>query len=244
MLSECLNVANSEQLRVIADEVQLWDGDDRVFRTTVKADADFIQFAFMASYGTNASISVKDRVGEKYYRDDKEYIRKSVEYLVYSTKWTKASVRWGKKGNGHCLVTPFTPNDGLMYCFSVSSGILVLRRNNKVFVTGNSGKDPSKVDRSGAYTARKIARDIVQAGYADKCEVQIAYAIGVAKPVSIHVDCFGTEHQDLDFIENYVKDSYDLTPKGIIKNLKLLDVDYNKVSCYGHFGKKRLPWEK
>lgn len=107
-----------------------------------------------------------------------------------------------------------------------------------------SGKDPSKVDRSGAYMARKIARDIVLAGYADQCEVQIAYAIGVAQPVSVHVDCFGTEFADPDMIAQYVRDSYDLTPKGIIENLHLLDVDYNKVSAYGHFGKKDLPWEK
>ena len=107
-----------------------------------------------------------------------------------------------------------------------------------------SGKDPSKVDRSGAYMARKIARDIVLAGYAEKCEVQIAYAIGVAEPVSVYVETFGTERQDKRFIEQYVRDSYDLTPKGIIDSLGLLDVDYNKVSAYGHFGKADLPWEK
>lgn len=107
-----------------------------------------------------------------------------------------------------------------------------------------SGKDPSKVDRSGAYMARKIARDIVLAGYADKCEVQIAYAIGVAQPVSIHVDTFGTERQDSRFIEQFVKENYDLTPRGIIKTLDLLNVDYNLVSAYGHFGKKGLPWEE
>lgn len=106
-----------------------------------------------------------------------------------------------------------------------------------------SGKDPSKVDRSGAYIARKIARDIVMAGYADKAEVQIAYAIGVAEPVSIHVDCFGTEKQSQEFLEGYIRDNYDLTPRGIINTLHLLDVDYNKVSAYGHFGKSGLPWE-
>ena len=92
--------------------------------------------------------------------------------------------------------------------------------------------------------ARKIARAIVRAGYADKCEIQIAYAIGVAKPVSIHVECFGTEHQEIGFIEEFIENNYDLTPRGIIKKLKLLDVDYRKVSAYGHFGKKGLPWEK
>ena len=107
-----------------------------------------------------------------------------------------------------------------------------------------SGKDPTKVDRSAAYMARKIAKDIVQAGYADKCEVQLAYAIGVVQPVGVAVECFGTEHQPLDFIQAYVKDSYDLTPQGIIQRLGLLDVDYNKVSAYGHFGKPGLPWEE
>jgi S-adenosylmethionine synthetase len=107
-----------------------------------------------------------------------------------------------------------------------------------------SGKDPSKVDRSGAYMARKIARDIVRAGYAEKCEVQIAYAIGVAQPVSVYVETFGTEYQDKEFLEQFVRDTYDLTPRGIINSLGLLDVDYNKVSAYGHFGKDDLPWEQ
>jgi len=107
-----------------------------------------------------------------------------------------------------------------------------------------SGKDPSKVDRSGTYMARKIARDIVLAGYADKAEVQIAYAIGVADPVSVYVETFDTEHQDKHFIEQYVRENYDLTPGGIIKSLDLLSVDYNKVSAYGHFGRKDVPWEK
>ena len=107
-----------------------------------------------------------------------------------------------------------------------------------------NGKDPSKVDRSGAYMARKIARDIVRAGYADRCEVQIAYAIGVADPVSVYVETFGTEYQDKEFLSQFVRDSYDLTPRGIIDSLGLLDVDYNLVSAYGHFGKSELPWEQ
>ena len=106
-----------------------------------------------------------------------------------------------------------------------------------------SGKDPTKVDRSGAYMARRIAKDIVQAGYADKCEVQLAYAIGMTQPVGVSIDCLGTEYQPMEFIEQFVRDTYDLTPKGIIQSLGLLDVDYNKVSAYGHFGKRCLPWE-
>ncbi len=107
-----------------------------------------------------------------------------------------------------------------------------------------SGKDPSKVDRSAAYMARKIARDIVKAGKADRCEVQLAYAIGVAEPVSVYVDCFGTEKQDRNAIWEEIKDDYDLTPKGIIEALQLRSVNYNLVSSYGHFGKPALPWEQ
>lgn len=106
-----------------------------------------------------------------------------------------------------------------------------------------SGKDPSKVDRSAAYMARKIAVDLVRAGYCDKCEIQLGYAIGKADPVSVAVDVFGTgkvcDHSLLEFIRS----NYDLTPNGIIKYLHLLDVDYNDVSYGGHFGKSRLPWE-
>ena len=107
-----------------------------------------------------------------------------------------------------------------------------------------SGKDPTKVDRSGAYMARKIAKDLVRSGLARKCEVQLAYVIGVAEPVSVAVECFGTERVSLGEIKDWIRANYDLTPAGIIKELGLLDVDYNQVSAYGHFGKAGLPWEE
>ena len=106
-----------------------------------------------------------------------------------------------------------------------------------------SGKDPTKVDRSGAYIARKIARDIVTSNMADKCEVQIAYAIGVPEPVSVSVECFGTNKVSVDEITEKVSNSYNLTPQGIIDFLDLKNVDYNLTSSYGHFGKEYLPWE-
>lgn len=106
-----------------------------------------------------------------------------------------------------------------------------------------SGKDPSKVDRSAAYMLRQIARDLVHDGFAEKVELQAAYAIGIPEPVSIHVDCFGTNRKTEEFIENCVRNGYDLTPRGISKYLGLNQVDYNKVSSYGHFGKQGLPWE-
>ena len=106
-----------------------------------------------------------------------------------------------------------------------------------------SGKDPTKVDRSGAYMARKIACDLVREGLCKRCEVQLAYAIGIANPVSISVHCFGTNELPVSEIQKLVRERYDLTPQGIIDFLHLKDVDYNLVSAYGHFGKVGLPWE-
>lgn len=106
-----------------------------------------------------------------------------------------------------------------------------------------SGKDLSKVDRSAAYMARKISIDLVKAGYCEKCEVQIAYAIGKAEPVSVAVDTFGTGKSCSHFFQEYIRSNYNLTPNGIISYLHLLDVDYNDVSAGGHFGKSTLPWE-
>lgn len=106
-----------------------------------------------------------------------------------------------------------------------------------------SGKDPSKVDRSAAYMARRIAVDLVRAGYCDEVEIQIAYAIGKAEPVSVVAETFGTAHVCTDCIDRYIKANYNLTPRGIIAQLHLLDVDYNFVSSGGHFGKEYLPWE-
>lgn len=105
-----------------------------------------------------------------------------------------------------------------------------------------SGKDPTKVDRSGAYMARHIAKEFVRRGYCYKCEVQIAYAIGVAEPVSVYVETFGTETVPKGAFEDYIR-GLDLTPRGIINSLRLLDVNYNKVSVYGHFMRDDVPWE-
>lgn len=107
-----------------------------------------------------------------------------------------------------------------------------------------SGKDPSKVDRSATYMARKIAKDIVREGYAKRCEVQLAYAIGVAIPVSLNVETFGTSRYTAKQLEGMIRERYDLTPRGIIKELNLFNVDYTKTTCFGHFTKAYLPWEK
>ena len=107
-----------------------------------------------------------------------------------------------------------------------------------------SGKDPSKVDRSASYIARHIAKNIVANGYARKCEIQISYAIGVAKPVSIFVDTFGTNTIPEEEIVEKINSRFDLTPKGIIDYLGLKKPIYKLTTNYGHFGKENLPWEK
>ena len=108
-----------------------------------------------------------------------------------------------------------------------------------------SGKDPSKVDRSGAYIARYIAKNIVAAGIAERCEVQIAYAIGVAEPVSIYVNEKGTGKLPHDKIVELIRKNFDLTPKGIMKTLDLRRPIYRKTAAYGHFGRteKEFSWE-
>ena len=109
-----------------------------------------------------------------------------------------------------------------------------------------SGKDPTKVDRSGAYAARYVAKNIVAAGLADKCEVQVAYAIGVAQPVSISVDTFGTGKVAEEDLVTLIRKHFDLRPAGIIKQLDLRRPIYKQTAAYGHFGRNDLnvPWER
>jgi S-adenosylmethionine synthetase len=106
-----------------------------------------------------------------------------------------------------------------------------------------SGKDPSKVDRSAAYAARWVAKNLVAAGIARRCEVQVAYAIGVAEPVSIRVDAFGTSRLDPRQLETLVRKHFDLTPRGIIEQLRLRRPIYRQTSFHGHFGRAGFPWE-
>jgi S-adenosylmethionine synthetase len=106
-----------------------------------------------------------------------------------------------------------------------------------------SGKDPTKVDRSASYMARFLAKNVVANGYAHKCEIQLSYAIGVAEPISIYVETFGTENIPREEIVKKIKTTFDLTPRGIINYLDLQRPIYRKTTNYGHFGKNDLPWE-
>ena len=109
-----------------------------------------------------------------------------------------------------------------------------------------SGKDPSKVDRSAAYAARYVAKNIVAAGLAERCELQLSYAIGVAEPTSISIETFGTGKVDQEKLIGAIRDNFDLRPKGIINMLDLLRPIYQQTAAYGHFGRSDidLPWER
>ncbi|HOW44632.1 MAG TPA: methionine adenosyltransferase domain-containing protein, partial [Candidatus Aminicenantes bacterium] len=107
-----------------------------------------------------------------------------------------------------------------------------------------SGKDPSKVDRSGAYVARYIAKNVVAAGLARKCEVQLAYAIGVAEPVSVNVNTFGTGAVDEEKITSWIRRVFPLKPGDILRDLKLKRPIYRATASNGHFGRSEFPWEK
>ena len=107
-----------------------------------------------------------------------------------------------------------------------------------------SGKDPSKVDRSAAYMARYIAKNLVAADVCDKCMVELAYAIGIAEPISVYVNTYGTSKVDEASLEGRLRDIFDLTPAGIIRTLDLKRPIYRPTAAYGHFGRAEFPWEK
>jgi S-adenosylmethionine synthetase len=107
-----------------------------------------------------------------------------------------------------------------------------------------SGKDPSKVDRSACYYARYVAKNVVASGLAKRCEVQVAYAIGVAQPVGVHVNTFGTGKVSDEALEKYILANFDMRPKALIETLGLLAPIYKPTAAYGHFGRSEFPWEK
>lgn len=134
--------------------------------------------------------------------------------------------------------------DDKMYCFTVPTGMFVAKREKEPFVTGNSGKDSTKVDRSGAYMARYIAKNIVASGITDECTVQLSYAIGVAEPVGLYIEGKGLTAEQNDSLSNQVRNQMSLTPRGIIDRFGLRDPKFYETSKHGHFGNEDFAWEK
>lgn len=247
LLSDCFQDINLHQAEILAEEVLQWDGDRKnCFRTTKKEDADFIQFIFMSLTGKTSKIVVDDRIGEK--TNLGKYTRKSICYTVYQGKLKFCSAfRKNQKYHSRIEISDYEDGDEFMYCINVPSHNLVLRRNNRVFITGNcfSGKDPSKVDRSAAYMCRYVAKNLVASGKCRKAEVSVAYAIGVAEPVQVSVNTFGTGN-DAELTE-YVRQKYDFKPKAIIERFGLRNPQgwcYRDTARNGHFTNCSFPWEE
>jgi S-adenosylmethionine synthetase len=201
---------------------------------------------------------------------------KRVDTIVLSTQHTEAILnRTGKKITSQArseiidkVIIPIIPkwmlDDRTKFYVNPTGKFVVGGPNSDVGLTGRkiivdtyggmashgggafSGKDATKVDRSACYMARYIAKNVVASGLADKCTLQIAYAIGIAKPVSLMVFCDGTHNVSEERIVQLIKKHFDLTPKGIIKQLKLLQPNFRKTAAYGHFGRneKSFTWEQ
>ena len=172
-----------------------------------------------------------------------EAVREQIIKAVLPAEWLSADTRYHINPTGRFVIGGPVGDCGLTgRKIIVDTYGGMARHGGGAF----SGKDPSKVDRSAAYAARYVAKNIVAADLAERCEVQISYAIGVAEPVSISVDTFTTGNLPDTEIVSLVKDHFDLRPAAIIKNLDLLNPIYQQTAAYGHFGRDdvQLPWER
>ncbi len=175
------------------------------------------------------------------YKELKESIMEEIILYVLPKKWLNKNTKYFINPTGRFVIGGPMGDCGLTgrkIIVDTYGGIA--RHGGGAF----SGKDPSKVDRSGAYMARYIAKNIVAAGLADKCEIQISYAIGITLPISININTFGTEKVLIKNLLKAINIFFDLRPGKIIKKLDLLNPIYYKTASYGHFGREEFPWEK
>lgn len=175
------------------------------------------------------------------HNDLVEAVREEIIKAVLPSEWLKSDTRYFINPTGRFVI-----GGPLGDCGLTGRKIIVDTYGGMARHGGGcfSGKDPSKVDRSGAYAARHVAKNIVAAGIADKCEIQVSYAIGIPEPTSIFVDTFGTgKISNLEIIE-LIKQHFDLTPQGIIDHHQLLRPIYQETATYGHYGRDQFPWER
>lgn len=175
------------------------------------------------------------------HKDLVEAVREEILKPVLPAEWLKADTRYFINPTGRFVI-----GGPLGDCGLTGRKIIVDTYGGMARHGGGcfSGKDPSKVDRSAAYAARHVAKNLVAAGIADKCEIQVSYAIGIAEPTSISVDTFGTGKLSNQMIIDLVTANFDLTPQGIINHHDLLRPIYRQTAAYGHYGRDNLPWER
>lgn len=175
------------------------------------------------------------------YKDLVEAVREEIINPVIPKEWLQSQTRYFINPTGRFVI-----GGPLGDCGLTGRKIIVDTYGGMARHGGGcfSGKDPSKVDRSAAYAARYVAKNIVAAGLADKCEIQVSYAIGVAEPTSIHVETFGTGKLDDADLIRLIETHFDLTPQGIIEHHDLLRPIYRKTATYGHYGRDGFPWER
>ena len=169
---------------------------------------------------------IKENVLDKVLKEYKKFTKKTKYIINPSGKFTI----WGSFGDSGC----------------VGRKIVVDTYGGAAKVGGGcfSSKNATKVDRSGAYYARYVAKNVVAHNLADKCEIQVAYGIGLSKPIAKNIDTFNTEKKPIKEIYNYVEENFDFSPSNIIKELDLLKPIYKQTACYGHFGRAEFSWEK
>jgi S-adenosylmethionine synthetase len=175
------------------------------------------------------------------YKELTEAVREEIIKPVLPAHWLKANTRYFINPTGRFVI-----GGPLGDCGLTGRKIIVDTYGGMARHGGGcfSGKDPSKVDRSAAYAARHVAKNIVAAGIADKCELQVSYAIGVAEPTSISIDTFGTGKLPNQMIIELINTHFDLTPQGIIDEHDLLRPIYRQTAAYGHYGREHFPWER
>lgn len=174
------------------------------------------------------------------YSDLVEAVREEIIKQVLPAEWLSAKTRYFINPTGRFVI-----GGPLGDCGLTGRKIIVDTYGGMARHGGGcfSGKDPTKVDRSAAYAARHVAKNLVAAGIVDKCEIQVSYAIGIAEPTSISIDTFGTGKLPNAEIIKLINDNFDLTPQGIIEHHQLLRPIYQQTAAYGHYGRENLPWE-
>lgn len=175
------------------------------------------------------------------YADLVEAVREEIIKPVIPTDWLRPETKYFINPTGRFVI-----GGPLGDCGLTGRKIIVDTYGGMARHGGGcfSGKDPSKVDRSAAYAARYVAKNIVAAGLADKCEIQVSYAIGVAEPTSIEIETFGTGKLPQEEMRRLIHTHFDLTPQGIIEHHHLLRPIYRQTATYGHYGREGFPWER